>query len=48
VSAWFAAKSPSKTTVSIVHDRLPDADAVREMKAFWKEKLARLNHELTG
>lgn len=42
VSAGFTDKGDGRSSVTIQHDRLPDAAAVTEMKAFWKERLARL------
>jgi uncharacterized protein YndB with AHSA1/START domain len=42
VVAWFDAKDRNKTTVTVQHEKLPDAAAVEEMRAFWKERLARL------
>ena len=42
VVAYFDAKDGSKTTVSIQHERLPDAGAVEEMRGLWKEHLKRL------
>ena len=42
VVASFDSKGRSKTTVTIQHERLPDAGAVEEMRALWKELLDRL------
>ena len=42
VVASFEPKDRSKTTVTVQHERLPDAGAVEEMRALWKEKLHRL------
>jgi len=42
VHAYFTPKGRAKTTVTLQHERLLDADAVSEMRAFWKERLARL------
>ena len=35
-----------RCTVTVQHERLPDADAVAEWKAVWRERLARLADEL--
>ena len=42
VVAFFDPKDRTKTTVTVQHEKLPDATAVEEMRAFWKERLARL------
>jgi hypothetical protein len=42
VTAWFTEKGPSKSTVALAHERLPDADEAETTKAMWKEKLAGL------
>ena len=39
VMVSFDPKDRSKTTVTVQHERLPDAAAVEEMRAFWKEHL---------
>ncbi len=46
VEAYFTDKGPGKTTVHVLHNRLPDGAAVEEMRAFWKERLARLGDAL--
>jgi uncharacterized protein YndB with AHSA1/START domain len=46
VVASFDAKARSKTTVTVQHERLADADAVEEMRGFWKEHLNRLANSL--
>jgi hypothetical protein len=48
VLVYFAAKGPAKASVAVQHERLPDAAAVEEMRAFWKERLARLGQSLTS
>jgi hypothetical protein len=40
--AFFDRKDRNKTTVTVQHEKLADATAVEEMRAFWKERLARL------
>jgi hypothetical protein len=46
VVAWFDPKARNKTTVTVQHEKLPDAAAVEEMRAFWKERLSRLGDAL--
>lgn len=46
--AYFISKGRRKSTVAIQHERLPDADAVEEMRAFWKERLTRLGEILAS
>lgn len=42
VNVEFVAKGPAKATLQLQHERLPEPDAVEEMRAFWKERFARL------
>ena len=42
VVVGFEAKGDAKSTVSLIHERLADREAVEEMRAFWKERLAGL------
>jgi len=42
VVAYFEPKGRSKTTVTVQHERLPDAGAVEDMRAMWKERLGNL------
>jgi Domain of unknown function (DUF4287) len=42
VVAYFDPKDRSKTTVTVMHERLHSAEAVEEMRAFWKDRLRRL------
>jgi uncharacterized protein YndB with AHSA1/START domain len=42
VVAFFDPKDRTKTTVTVQHEKLPDAAAVEEMRGLWKERLARL------
>ena len=42
VVAFFDPKDRTRTTVTVQHEKLPDAAAVEEMRGFWKERLARL------
>jgi hypothetical protein len=48
VMAYFTSKGPAKATVHVQHDRLADARAVEAMRAFWRERLARLGDVLTS
>ena len=43
VHVTFDAKSDAKTTVTLEHARLGDAEERERMKAFWRERLAALN-----
>ncbi|MDQ3662960.1 MAG: hypothetical protein M3454_18310 [Actinomycetota bacterium] len=47
VHVYFSSKGKSKATVHVDHERLSDAGAVAEMRAFWKERLAELSHRVT-
>ena len=42
VNVGFTDKGPSKSTVSLAHEKLGDADEAETAKAFWKERLAEL------
>jgi uncharacterized protein YndB with AHSA1/START domain len=46
VVAAFDPKGRTKTSVTIQHEKLPDAAAVEEMRAMWKESLSRLAKSL--
>lgn len=46
VVAFFDAKDRNRTTVTVQHEKLPDAGAVEEMRAVWKERLTRLGEIL--
>jgi hypothetical protein len=48
VVAWFDPKDRNKTTVTVQHEKLKGARAVEEMRAMWKERLARLADLLTS
>jgi hypothetical protein len=43
VIAYFDAKGGAKTTVTVEHERLPDAAAVEEKRAMWKDRLSELS-----
>jgi uncharacterized protein YndB with AHSA1/START domain len=42
VNVGFIDKGPSKSTVSVAHERLADADEAETTKAMWKERLVDL------
>ena len=46
VIVGFEAKGDAKSTVSVQHERLPDADFAERTKAEWRERLAALKSEL--
>jgi hypothetical protein len=46
VVAFFDPKDRNRTTVTVQHEKLPDAGAVEKMRAFWKERLTRLGEIL--
>ncbi|HYH28568.1 MAG TPA: hypothetical protein VEA19_07335 [Actinomycetota bacterium] len=45
--AGFESKGPRKSMVALQHERLKDGKAVEEMRAFWRERLARLADSLS-
>ena len=42
----FEAKGPQKSLVSLIHERLANADDAERMKAYWRERLAALKSRL--
>jgi hypothetical protein len=46
VNVSFEEKGPRKATVFVSHERLPDADAAGEMKAYWRSALVDLKDRL--
>ena len=42
VIVGFDAKGETKSTVSLAHERLPDAEAADRMKGYWRERVAAL------
>jgi hypothetical protein len=42
VIAYFDAKGEAKSTVTVAHERLPNAEEAERMKAFWRERVAAL------
>ncbi|HEY7452483.1 MAG TPA: hypothetical protein VIA02_08210 [Candidatus Limnocylindria bacterium] len=48
LAVYFAAKGSDRSTVTVQHEKLPDAEAASEMKAFWKAELTSLQRLLEG
>ena len=48
VIVGFEDMGEAKSRVGLSHERLPDADAADEMKAWWRERLAALKSQLEG
>ena len=48
VIVGFTGKGETKSNVALSHERLPDADAAEEMKAWWRERLTALKSQLEG
>ena len=48
VNFTFTAKGPQKSTLSLQHMGLADADAIQTWKGFWQERLDTLRDVLTG
>ena len=46
VHAYFAARGEAKSTVSLQHERLADAEQAERAKAEWRERLTRLKEVL--
>jgi hypothetical protein len=46
VIAYFDAKGEAKTTVTVAHERLPNADEAERMKAFWRARVSALKEVL--
>jgi hypothetical protein len=42
----FAAKGEQKSTLTVQHERLADAETAARMKAYWRERVAALKQEL--
>ena len=42
MSVSFEDKGPTKATVAVAHERLPDPDHAETTKALWRERLADL------
>lgn len=48
VNVGFVAKGAGKAQVALVHERLEDAEAAEEFKAYWRDRLAALKTFLEG
>jgi uncharacterized protein YndB with AHSA1/START domain len=48
VNVGFTAKGEAKSQVAPAHERLPDAEAAEEAKAYWRERMAALKALLEG
>ena len=48
VIVGFEAAGDGRSRVALSHERLPDADAAAEMKAWWRERLTALKARLEG
>ena len=46
VNVGFTARSATKSTIALSHERLPDADTAEEMKRWWRARLAELKAHL--
>jgi hypothetical protein len=46
--AYFTPKGEARASASLQVEKLPDADAVEEARAFWKERLARLGDAVSS
>lgn len=46
VSVNFTARDEAKSQATLEHERLPDADSVDEMKAWWRERMTTLKRVL--
>lgn len=44
----FVAKSEGKSQVALAHEKLPDPESARRMKAYWAERLNELQRLLEG
>jgi len=48
IAVTFDAKSDTKSTASLTHARLADADEAQRMKTFWRARMAALKTHLEG
>jgi Domain of unknown function (DUF4287) len=48
VNVGFTAGGEAKSRVELAHERLPDAEAAAETKAYWRERLAALKDLMEG
>jgi uncharacterized protein YndB with AHSA1/START domain len=48
LNVLFQSAGPGRCQVAVEHERLADSDAVQQMRAFWRERLAALKTLLEG
>ena len=48
IAVTFDAKGDAKSTATLEHSRLADADEAKRMKDFWRERMAALKSHLEG
>ncbi len=48
IAVTFDPKGDAKSTASLAHSRLADADEAKRMKVFWRERMATLKARLEG
>jgi uncharacterized protein YndB with AHSA1/START domain len=48
LNVFFESKGKAKSTVSVMHERLPDTQETERMKTFWRERVAELKRLLEG
>jgi uncharacterized protein YndB with AHSA1/START domain len=48
VQVYVTERDDAKSTVTVQHERLPDAETADEMKAWWRERVAALKSLLEG
>lgn len=48
MSVGFTDKGETKSTVALAHERLPDAETVEAMKAYWRKRLSELKRVIEG
>jgi uncharacterized protein YndB with AHSA1/START domain len=48
VNVGFTPKGKAKSAVALAHERLADAEEAERMKAFWRERIAKLKEVLEG
>ena len=46
--AWFAAKGEAKSTITLSHEKIPDAAEAERLKAYWRERVVALKETLEG
>ncbi|MGA9531573.1 MAG: DUF4287 domain-containing protein [Anaerolineales bacterium] len=48
VNVRFVAKGPSRTSLTVEHSRIPDAEQAARLKQLWKSRLSELRELLAG